>query len=213
MTTAPGPSPFLSDIPRRDIAPQTLGQRIARGLLRLRGWRIAPPPDLPKYVLIAAHHTTNWDGVFMLLIRAALGLPLHFMIKASWLRGPLGPLMRGVGAIGIDRSAPHGVVGQMAQRFEAADTLIVVVAPEGTRRHVPYWKSGFYHIAQAADVPLVMGYLDYGRKEGGFGPVLPPSGDKAADMAAIRAFYAGITPCHPEKAGVVQLKPATESGG
>jgi 1-acyl-sn-glycerol-3-phosphate acyltransferase len=184
-----------------------LSQWIARALLGLANWRIVPPPpELRHCVLIGAPHTSNWDGVLLLLYGAATGLRIHFMIKASWLRGPIGPLMRGLGGIAIDRSQRHNTVEQLAQAFAADPDLILAVAPEGTRRHVPYWKSGFYHIALAAGVPIALGYADYRRRETGCGPILMPSGDPAADMDRIRAFYAEVTPRFPEKAGSIRLQ-------
>ena len=182
-------------------------QRIARALFSLANWQIAPPPpDLRRFILIGAPHTSNWDGIHLLLFAAATGLRVHFLIKESWLRGPLGPLVRRLGGIAIDRSQRHNTVEQLALRFDQQENLILAVAPEGTRRYVPHWKSGFYHIALAADVPLVLGYVDYHRRETGCGPALMLSGDSHADMDAIRAFYAGITPRFPAKAGAIRLQ-------
>ena len=184
-----------------------ISQWIARALLGLVNWRVVPPPaDLRRFVLIGAPHTSNWDGVHLVLFAAAAGLRVNFLIKESWLRGPFGPLVRAVGGIAIDRSQRNNTVEQIAGLFEARADLILAVAPEGTRRLVPYWKSGFYHIALAAGVPLVLGYVDYQRRETGCGPVVPLTGDVQADMDQLRAFYASIIPRFPEKAGVVRLQ-------
>lgn len=182
-------------------------QRIARALFGLAGWRIVPPPpDLRRCVLIGAPHTSNWDGIHLLLFAAATGLRIHFLIKASWLRGPLGPLVRALGGIAIDRSQRHNTVEQLALLFASRADLILAVAPEGTRRHVPHWKSGFYHIALAAGVPIVLGYVDYRRRETGCGPLLMPCGDVQADMDKIRAFYADVTPRFPAQVGPIRLQ-------
>ncbi len=187
-------------------------QTAALLMLRLLGWRPGgPPPDIPKYIAIGAYHTSNWDALFMLLLGVVFQVRINFMIKDSWFRGPLGPVFHWLGGVAIDRSQRHNTVDQIAEAFKNRDRLILVVAPEGTRKKVPYWKTGFYYIALKAGVPIVFGYLDYGRKTGGFGPVLIPSGDIEADMAIIRDFYADITARYPEKAGEVRLRPHADS--
>jgi len=181
--------------------------RIARSLYRLAGWRVVPPPpDVRRFVLIGVPHTSNWDGVHLLLFAAATGLRVNFLIKDSWLHGPFGPLVGGLGGIAIDRSQRHNTVEQLAHLFQTREDLILAVAPEGTRRHVPYWKSGFYHIALEAGVPIVLGFADYRHRKIGCGPALMPSGDPTADMDRIRAFYADITPRHPAKVGPMRLE-------
>lgn len=189
------------------------GQRPARFILRLLGWRVdGAAPGLPRYVLIGAHHTANMDGLLTLLITAALGIQPNILFKESWLRGPAGPLIKALGGVGIDRGARHNAVSQIVGAYEQAEEndtpLVVVMSPEGTRKRVEYWKTGFYYIALNAGVPIALGYLDYARKTGGIGPLLRPTGDIEADMALMRAFYATVTPRHPEQAGVVRVRPA-----
>jgi 1-acyl-sn-glycerol-3-phosphate acyltransferase len=150
-------------------------------------------PDTPKYVLIAAPHTSNWDLPIMLCLAFAFRTSLFWMGKHTLFRRPFGPIMRWLGGIPIDRREAHNVVELSAQLFRNAERLVMVVPPEGTRQKVRYWKTGFYRIAESAHVPIVLGFLDYRRKVGGLGPVVVPTGDIDADMVVIRAFYADIT--------------------
>jgi 1-acyl-sn-glycerol-3-phosphate acyltransferase len=188
-------------------------QQVARFLLRLIGWRAEGAlPGTPKFVLVVAHHTSNWDVPIGLLCAYALGLlyewPYGFMIKAHALRWPVvGPLLRWFGGIPIDRSAAHNVVEQMVDVFERSDRLMLAITPEGTRQKRGYWKSGFYHIALGARVPIVLAYLDFKRKAGGLGPIFWPTGDVEADLQVIRDFYAGVTAMYPDQVGEVRFKP------
>ena len=172
------------------FSPSLLGW-VCRGLLRLTGWRIAGRlPDVPKLVIIGAPHSSNWDGVWALAFKVALRLDIHFIIKHDYTKGLLGPLVRGLGGIGVDRKAAHDVVTQMRQQFAARDKLWLGITPEGTRKRVAKWKSGFWHIARAARVPILPVYFDYPTKTVGIGPLFLPTSDSAADIARLRAFYA-----------------------
>lgn len=183
-------------------------RRAARLILRLLGWQIGKaPPDLPKYVVIGAYHTSNWDGIFLILYKWIFGVDIKFMMKDSLFRGLLGPFARWLGGIAIDRSRSQNTVQQVVEMFRRSQRLVIAISPEGTRRRTEHWKTGFYHIAQQADVPIVLAYLDYDRKIGGFPEVLMPSGDIEADMVRIREFYAAVTPKFPERAGPVVLRP------
>jgi 1-acyl-sn-glycerol-3-phosphate acyltransferase len=171
--------------------PQGPWRRFCAWILRLNGWRLAGDmPDRPKLVLIAAPHSSWWDGVWGLLFRSALGADVSFMAKHELFTGPLGWLLRRLGAIPIERSHANGVVGQMTARFSNADRLWLGIAPEGTRKHVTKWKNGFWHIARKARVPILPVYFDYPTRTVGFGPLFQPTDDLAADLAALRAFYA-----------------------
>ncbi|MGB8331982.1 MAG: acyltransferase, partial [Polyangiales bacterium] len=119
---------------------------------------------------------------------------------------PFGPFFKRLGGIPIVRDRPGGVVGQMIEHFQDSDSLILMVPAEGTRSHVDYWKSGFYHIARGADVPVVLSYLDFGKKVGGIGPAVRLTGNYRADMDKIRAFYAGKQGHRPENVGVIRLR-------
>lgn len=174
--------------------------------LRALGWRVDGRfPDVAKTVVIAAPHTSNWDMPLMLAIAWVLGIRPAWLGKQELFRGPFGWLMRRLGGVPVDRSARQNVVQQAVDRFDAVERLHLVIPPSGTRSRATHWRSGFYHIARGAGVPIVCAFLDYRRKVGGIGPVLRASGDVAADMERIRAFYAGITAKFPESATPVRL--------
>ena len=180
---------------------------LARGLLKLLGWSVEgerPTPE--KYVLIAAPHTSNWDFILMMLYAWSFDMRISWMAKHSLFRPPLGWLMRAMGGIPIHRYQQRNVVDQMVDIFAEAHQLVLVVPAEGTRGYTDYWKSGFYHIASQAGVPVVPSYLDFGRKRGGFGPAYTLSGDVRADMAFFREFYAPIQGRFPDLFGPVRLR-------
>ena len=166
-------------------------RRFCAWLLRRCGWRLQGSfPDRPKLVLIAAPHSSWWDGVWGLLFRTAVGANISFMAKRELFAGPLGWFLRQVGGIPIERSRSHGVVPQMVERFARSDRLWLGVAPEGTRKRVVKWKNGFWHIAREAGVPILPIYFDYPSRTIGLGPLFEPSADLNADLARLRAFYA-----------------------
>ena len=182
------------------IVVRTLVRWLALLVFKCAGWTSeGRKPDLPRYVIIAAPHTSNWDFIFTLCLASIYHLNAVIMMKDAWFRWPLGPLFRWLGALPIDRSRANNVVGQSIERFHRRDRLVLVVPPSGTRKRVMYWKSGFYHIANGAGVPIVLGFLDYRRKVGGFGPIVLPTGDIEADMALIRTFYRDICGKYPLK--------------
>ncbi len=160
-------------------------------VLRLSGWSVVGErPDNPKLVLIAAPHTSNWDLPFMLMVAFSMGTPIYWMGKDSIFKFPFSNLMRWMGGIPIDRSQANNVVSATAEVFKQTDRLIIAVPPEGTRSLVKYWKTGFYYIAQQAEVPIALGFLDFATKQGGVGPILQPTGDLDQDMKFIKSFYA-----------------------
>lgn len=184
-------------------------ERVAKRALSLVGWEYeGPVPPEKKYVMLALPHTSNWDGLLLVLLTRSVGLEIQWMVKDAWVKGAFGPVMRGVGAIGIDRSRSMNLVEQMVEQFRQRDAFVLAIPPEGTRAKAANWKSGFYHIALGAGVPVVPGYLDYGRKRGGLGPALHMTGDPRADMDAIRAFYAkqNPRPCDPSSFGPIRLR-------
>jgi 1-acyl-sn-glycerol-3-phosphate acyltransferase len=163
--------------------------------LRLNGWKVqgALPSQAPKAVLIAAPHTSNWDLPYTLMVAFALRLNIYWMGKASLFRFPFGGLMRWLGGLPVDRSRANNLVAAAAAALRAtAGPAQLVVPPEGTRGRTRHWKTGFYFIALEARVPIVLAFMDYGRKVGGLGPVFVPTGDVEADMAEIKRFYAGV---------------------
>jgi 1-acyl-sn-glycerol-3-phosphate acyltransferase len=128
-----------------------------------------------------------------------LGLKVKFLGKKQLFSFPLGILMRATGGIAVDRSKKNNLVEYMTNLFQENESLYLLIPPEGTRSAVKEWKTGFYRVAEAANVPIVLGYLDYGKKVAGFGTMFYPTGDMEKDMAEIKAFYSQITPKYPEK--------------
>lgn len=172
------------------------------------GWKTeGRKPDSARYVLIAAPHTSNWDFIYTLCLAFIYRIDPVIMMKDAWFRWPLGPLFRWLGALPIDRSRANNLVDRSIANFNRRDKLILVVPPSGTRKRVLYWKTGFYHIANGAGVPIVLGFLDYRRKVGGFGPALRPTGDIDADMAVIRDFYRDISGKYPLQESMQVIAP------
>ena len=187
----PGPElPLGPLVPRRGGRIQ---RALGRGILRAIGWQIEGGlPNLSKVVVIVAPHSSNWDFIIGIASAFALRLDVHWVGKAELFRGPLGALMRALGGLPVDRHHPEGFVAQLVARFAARPTLVLAMAPEGTRRPVERWKTGFYRVALGAGVPIVPVYLDNARKRLGFGAPFRPSGDAALDLAELRTFYAEV---------------------
>jgi len=180
---------------------------LAMIVLRISGWRqVGRLPDLPKYVAIGAPHTSWWDGLFGLAIAFAYRVRFYWLAKNSVFRWPFGPVLRWLGGIPVDRGGKHDLVGQCVRAFQSSDRFILALLPEGTRRRVESWKSGFYHIARGANVPVVLGFLDYPKRIGGVGALIALTGNVTADMAAIRSFYASKTGKHPDRTGPIRIR-------
>lgn len=161
-----------------------------RTVLRAGGWTIEGEfADRAHMVVIAAPHSSGWDAVWGLAAKLAMGVDIAFMAKAELFRGPLGWLLRALGGIPINRARAHGSVGQAAASIRGAPRQWFVIAPEGTRRRVEHWKSGFWHIARAAEVPVFCAWFDYPSRTIGLGRLFETSDDLAADMARIREYY------------------------
>jgi 1-acyl-sn-glycerol-3-phosphate acyltransferase len=172
----------------------TRGNAFSRGLgrtlLGLFGWRIAGRlPALPKFVLIVAPHTSNWDFLIGLLAMLATGLRAHWLGKHSIFRFPVAPALRWLGGEPVDRSASHGTVKAAIAHFQARGQWVLALSPEGTRRRVTTWKTGFLRIATGAGVPIVPVWLDYGTRTVGLGAAIEPSGNESADIARLRAMF------------------------
>ncbi|HRY33287.1 MAG TPA: 1-acyl-sn-glycerol-3-phosphate acyltransferase [Bacteroidales bacterium] len=176
-------------------------RRIARLILRLSGWKIKGefPFQYKKSVVIEAPHTSMWDFVFGWLALRTLGIQVKFLIKKEMFVWPLGYPLRKLGGIPIDRHRNNRMVSYISELFDKHESLYITITPEGTRKKVEHWKKGFYYIAMHARVPVVLTYLDYGKKEGGVGPVLWPSGDFQSDWQIIETFYRGKKARHPER--------------
>jgi 1-acyl-sn-glycerol-3-phosphate acyltransferase len=188
---------------------QRISQRIGLMIAAATGWRVQIQPP-QRCVIIGAPHTSNWDLPLTLLMMLSGDLKLRWVGKDTLFRGPLGWLLRGLGGIPVNRHSRLNFVDQMVAAFQANESLMIAILPEGTRRRASHWKTGFYYIALGADVPIVMGFADYRRRIVGLGPALHPTGDIATDSATIRAFYADITGKHPERQGAITIRPADD---
>ena len=178
----------------------TLMHWISRLILRLLGWQIeGKAPAAPKYVLIAAPHTSNWDFPFTLMVCFALRMPVYWMGKASLFPPVLGGIMRWLGGIPVERSRQGNLVQSTVDAFQRSTRLTVIIPPEGTRSKVTHWKTGFYYIAQGAGLPIALGFLDFKRKRAGVERLFEVTGDIEADMVKIQAFYANITGKNPRQ--------------
>jgi len=186
------PPPTIPAIPA--AMPQRKGAAFSRWLgrsvLRLGGWHIrGPVPDLAKAVVIAAPHSSNWDGLWGLAAKMALGLEARILGKDKLFWWPLSLVLRRMGVVPLDRSSPQGTVGQAVAMIRDSEQIWYALAPEGTRKPVTEWKGGFLKIARMADVPIIPAYFHYPEKVIGFGPVFHTTGDDVADMAAVRQWY------------------------
>lgn len=185
-------------------------EKLAEQSLGLMGWEIDNhwPLDLDQCVMIAAPHTSNWDALYARLALKALGVNVRLTIKDSYMKFPLGPFVRAMGGIGIDRRPKAAgeqrpsMVQLMSDLFKQHPKLVMLVTPEGTRAKQEQWKTGFYHVAVTAGVPIALAYMDYAQKKCGVGKIVYPSGDMEKDMAEIMAFYASIAAKFPEQFSV-----------
>ncbi|MCW8879914.1 MAG: lysophospholipid acyltransferase family protein [Kangiellaceae bacterium] len=171
---------------------------LSKKLLRWSGWNlISQPPQVKKYVVIVAPHTSNWDFWVFILIKFIFRMHVSFIGKHTIFVGPIGWVLKKWGGIPINRSAKHNVVDTIVEEFDKRDELIFALSPEGTRSFKDHWKSGFYYIALNANVPLQLCYIDSKTKSVGFGPLITLTGDQNKDVETLRAFYqdkAGIRP-------------------
>ncbi|MDX1499870.1 MAG: 1-acyl-sn-glycerol-3-phosphate acyltransferase [Woeseiaceae bacterium] len=180
--------------------------RLARLILRLGGWTaVGGPPDIRKAVFIGAHHTSNWDGFWALVYMVAFDFQVRFFIKDSMFWFPLGTILRRLGGVPLDRSRASRAVEEAAALFDGADTYYFGLAPEGTRSLTPGWKSGFYRIAERANVPVVFGFFCYRTRRLGIGPMITLTGDVEADMAIIRSFYETVEGRYPEQVSPIRF--------
>lgn len=186
---------------------------IGKLIFKLLDWKAEGEenlPDLPRYVIVGAHHTSNIDGLVMVTMAMIWRLRLNWLGKHTLFRAPYGWLMRLCGGLPVNRGTTKNAVEQVVEIFSQHDKIVLVIAPEGTRKQVTHWKTGFYYIALGAKVPIVLGYIDYKRRACGVGPTIYPSGDIEADMATIREFYKDVTPRHLSRKGEVALQESKE---
>jgi 1-acyl-sn-glycerol-3-phosphate acyltransferase len=181
---------------------------LARLLIWLCGWRIVGklPPE-PKMVLIAAPHTSNWDGVLMVICACYYQIRVLWLGKRELFHGLQGRALRWLGGIPVQRESAHGAFADAIRALGQHERVILAIPPEGTRRKTTHWKMGFYLIARRAGLPIVLGFADYRHHVTGVGPTIYPSGDLEADLELIRRFYSGVNACHPENVGPVRTAP------
>ena len=162
-------------------------------MLALIGWRVdGDIPNLPRFVLIVAPHTSNWDFVICIGTKLALSLDAHWIGKDTLFRFPLDAVLRSLGGMPVDRSSPNAVVQQIVDRFAERPRMIFALAPEGTRKRVERWRTGFYHIARTAGVPIVPVALDWSARAVRIMPPFAPTGAAEADISAIQGLFAGL---------------------
>jgi 1-acyl-sn-glycerol-3-phosphate acyltransferase len=187
--------------PLGDAVPQrgnAFSRGLGRSILRLGRFRVEGTlPNLPQLVGIVVPHTSNWDFVFMMAFALASGLRVNWLGKHTLFRGPLGALWRWLGGFPVDRAAQNGVVEATTALFRQQSRCVLGLSPEGTRQAVTRWRTGFYYIAQAAGVPILLVVLDLQRRVIGFGPLVTPTGDVEADLEVMYAWYTDVLGYHP----------------
>ncbi|MHC1708500.1 MAG: 1-acyl-sn-glycerol-3-phosphate acyltransferase [Bacteroidales bacterium] len=173
---------------------------VAQFILKIAGWKITGdfPLQYKKCIVIEAPHTSMWDFIYGWLGFTSKGINVRFLIKKESFVWPVGPLIKKLGGIPVDRQKNNNMVEQISKLFDRNESLVITITPEGTRKRVEHWKRGFYYIALHAKVPIILGYLDYEKKQGGLGPVLWPTGNFQEDWTFIEAFYKGKRARHPE---------------
>lgn len=185
-------------------------QRIGRLILKCGGWTLVGElPTEKKVVFIAAPHTSNWDGFWFLAYKVALNVEVNFLAKHTLFWWPLGAVLRAMGAIPVDRAVSASTVQQLVAEFGKRERFWFALSPEGTRKWQPYWKTGFYRIAKAAAVPIVLVFIDYGKRRMGIGITLPQNQTAEQDLKLVREFYAPFTGRVPQRQGPIAFPPGS----
>lgn len=186
---------------------------LSRAFLFVLRWKVVQQEPIPdRCVVIAAPHTSNWDFPVTMAMAEVERVPIRWLGKSQMFNKVLGPFFRAMGGISVERSSPQGLVGDLADELGRHERLALIVPAEGTRDAVEYWKSGFYRIAEQAQVPIVCAFVDRATRSGGFGPVIHPSGDVVADMDRIREFYVDKTGLRSGRFNVPRLREEDRSG-
>lgn len=170
--------------------------------LKIIGWKINGtfPPDIKKCIIIAAPHTSFYDFAIGRAAFYQFGInKIYFLIKKEVFKFPISGILKAMGGVPVDRGRSSNMVVSLTKMFKEKEKFLLIITPEGTRKYVENWKKGFYHIAENAQVPIVLSYVDYGKKEGGLGPVIFPSGNYEEDFKIIQEFYKDKTAKYPEK--------------
>ncbi len=180
---------------------------VGRAFLKAYRWRVdGGVPNVPKAVVIAAPHTSNWDLPLAIATSWALGFDFRWMGKHTLFRFPFGGVMRSLGGIPVNRSANHNAVDAAIELLGQREKLMLLIQPEGTRGRAKRWRTGFYDTAVGAQVPIVLCFLDFRTRSSGLGPIMHPTGDIDADFIRIREFYSKITPKFPELYGEIRIR-------
>jgi 1-acyl-sn-glycerol-3-phosphate acyltransferase len=196
LFVTPRPEDIGTRVPRRGNA---FTRWLARCYLKLGGWKlIGVVTDAPRFIIIGAPHTSNWDFMIVMATAIALNVRVSWMGKHTLFEGFGGRFLRWLGGIPVDRNAPQGIVGENVKAFRESDGLVLCITPEGTRGDSTEWKTGFHRIAREADVPILLAAFDYQHRVVWLGPTIEASSDLDADMAMIRSHYAGIRGRHPK---------------
>lgn len=170
---------------------------IARAVLKASGWRTEG--EVPRRgILVGAPHTSNWDWVVTMLLAWDSSVQIRLLVKDSFFKGPMGPIMRATGAVELDRANPAATIKQLLADADDDETFLLGIAAEGTRSRSEYWKSGFYRISQQTGIPVTLAWLDRPTKRTGWGPTFSLTGDVASDMDRVREFYADKRGFRPE---------------
>lgn len=174
-------------------------RKISKFILQILGWKIEGVADLPRQcIFCVAPHTSNWDLIIGKMVAVSLGLKTYFLIKKTWFFFPVNLILNAIGGISVDRSKKNSLTEQLADEFSKQDNFVLAVTPEATRKRNSDWKKGFYYIALAAKIPIVIAVMDYKYKTVYFKAVLMPTGDVDKDMAEIKMYYKGATGKHPQ---------------
>ncbi len=206
MTSKPAGCGHYTEVSFLPISSKQITYFIGDAWLKAFGWKVeGGVPDVRKAVVIAAPHTSNWDLPFTLAVTWKLGFPMSWLGKHTLFTGAKGKFFRAVGGIPVNRGRRSDAVANAVDVIDDHEDLFLIVAPEGTRSKSVRWKTGFYHMAVGAKVPIVLGFLDYKKRRGGLGTLFWPTGDMEADMKQIRAFYANIEGKHPERMSATTL--------
>lgn len=183
----------------------------AKIYFKLFGWKIlGQVPEEPKWIAIFAPHTSNWDFMPAICIKFYFRVRAYWLAKDSLFNWPYGYFFSFLGGLAVNRSSSNDLVGDLVSKIKARKRIVLALAPEGTRKYKKYWKSGFYHIAREANIPIVLVFLDYGKRELGIGPVIRVTDNIRADMDKIRSFYEPIKGEKPECFGRIKLKEEEE---
>ncbi len=176
-------------------------QKIAKFILRVLGWKVIfeVPANTKKFVVLMAPHTSNWDFLLGWVGYMSLGVQSKYLMKKEAFVFPLNIILKAMGALPVDRKASTNVVIQVGDMFQHTDSLVITITPEGTRSLNRNWKRGFYYIAEHAQVPIALGFLDYKNKTGGIGGIFIPTGNYDTDLKQIESFYYDKQARHPEK--------------